>query len=105
MTQRARLAAALALAFAALSGAAAADEELDVTLSGTTVTVTAKGGWHINKDYPWKLVAGDVKVDRTQFKLEETRATVTAPKGAVKLKGGICSEGQCRSFEKQLTVQ
>lgn len=78
----------------ALPGLAA--NEYDVSVSGSTVTVKAKGPWHINKDYPWKLTVGDVKVGKDRFKLEEGVASVSGvPKGAGKLKGGVCNKEQC----------
>ena len=63
-------------------------------------------GWHINKDFPWKLVVGDTKLDKSKFTFEETTAKLTgAPKGAGKLKGAVCSKDQCHPFEKDVTVQ
>lgn len=87
------------------AGLSQADEEYDVAVSQGSVKVTTKPGWHINKDYPWKLVAGDKKIDKSQFKLSEHSASVDAPKGPAKLKGAVCfGEAQCKPFEKELTV-
>ena len=99
-----RSAAVAFFAAVTLTGTALADEEFDVSVSGDKVVVTAKGGWHINKEYPWKLVIGDKKLEKSQFTLSETKATVTAPKGTGKLKGGICSGDQCRMFQKSVTI-
>ena len=102
----------LALTASLLAGAltigvtARADDELDVAVSGNSVTVTAKGHWHINKDYPWKLTSGDTKLDKSKFTLTETTASVSGvPKGPAKVKGAVCSGDQCKNFEKAVTIQ
>ncbi|HZU85019.1 MAG TPA: hypothetical protein VE987_18940, partial [Polyangiaceae bacterium] len=70
---------------------AMADAEFDVNVGKGQVTVTTHSGWHINKDYPWKLVVGDAKLDKSKFNLAETTATLSgAPKGTGKLKGAVC---------------
>lgn len=82
------------------------DEKFDVSLTPGTVTLTAKGEFHINQDYPWKLIVGDVKLDKTKFVLSEKSASVTgAPKGKGVLKGAVCSKDQCHKVEKEVTVQ
>ena len=93
---------ALALA---TSQARADDEDFDVAISSGQVTVTTHAGWHISKDYPWRLVAGDTKLDRSKFTLAETTATVSgAPLGPATLKGAICSGDRCHNFKKELTI-
>src|SRR5258708_10086969 len=96
-----------AIAFSmSLASAAMADGEFDVNVAKGQITVTAHTGWHINKDYPWKLVVGDTKLDKSKFNLAETTATLSgAPKGAGKLKGAVCSADQCHTFEKDVTIQ
>jgi hypothetical protein len=85
---------------------ARADNEFAVSVSNGQVTVTAKSGWHINKEYPWKLVVGDKKLTKEKFTLAETTATVSdAPAGSGKLKGAVCSADQCHSFEADVTVK
>ncbi|MGH7440522.1 MAG: hypothetical protein ACRENE_32940 [Polyangiaceae bacterium] len=82
------------------------DEHFDVSLTTGTVTLTAKGEFHINQDYPWKLIVGDVKLDKTKFVLSEKSASVTgAPKGKGVLKGAVCSKDQCHKVEKEVTIQ
>ena len=82
-----------------------ADDEFDVNVAGGQITVVAKGHWHINKNYPWKVSVGDKKVD-AKFNFTDTSATLAgAPKGAIKVKGGVCSGDQCKNFEKMVTVQ
>ena len=84
---------------------ALADDTFDVNVSPGKVVLTTHGGWHINKDYPWKLVAGDTKLDKSKFALTETSATLAgAPKGQAKLKGAVCSGDQCKPFEKDVTI-
>lgn len=101
----------LAISAAALCGAsfaapAIADNEFDVNVSKGQVTVVAHNGWHINKDYPWKLVVGDTKLDKSKFSLAETTATISsAPKGSGMLKGAVCSADQCRTFQKNVEIQ
>jgi hypothetical protein len=83
-----------------------ADNEFDVAVSKGQLTVTAHSGWHINKDYPWKLVIGDAKLDKASFRLAESTATVSgAPKGAGTLKGAVCSADQCHTFQKDVTIE
>jgi hypothetical protein len=98
----------LILAAAALfSSSARAEEEFDLNVASTgLVTVTAHTGWHINKEYPWKLVIGETKLDKAKFSLAETTATVSgAPKGSGKIKGAVCSKDQCHTFEKEVTIK
>jgi hypothetical protein len=91
---------------ASLSGSAFADNEFDVNVAAGQIIVTAHTGWHINKDYPWKLVVGEAKLDKTKFSLAETTATLSgAPKGSGTLKGAVCSADQCRTFQKDVTIQ
>ena len=82
------------------------DEHFDLALTPGTVTLTAKGEFHINQDYPWKLIVGDVKLDKTKFVLSEKTASVTgAPKGKGTLRGAVCSKDQCHKVEKEVTIQ
>jgi hypothetical protein len=70
------------LATLAPTRTAQAEEEFDVSVVAGKVTVVTKGPWHINKEYPWKLTAGDAKLDKSKFALEEKSASVAgAPKG------------------------
>lgn len=118
MSPRARLflAGALALGAASAFGTTVAtdvladdhavEEHFDLALAPGSLTLTAKGEFHINQDYPWKLVVGDVKLDKTKFVLSEKTASVTgAPKGKGVLKGAVCSKDQCHKVEKEVTIQ
>jgi len=87
------------------AGAAKVDEGFDLKVAKGEVTVTARGEWHINKEFPWKLVVGDVKLDRSRFELGETTARVhDAPAGKAKLRGAICSKDVCRTLERDVDV-
>ncbi len=97
--------AALVGAVATVTSPAMAEDEFQVAIANGHVTVTAHDGWHINKDYPWKLVVGDTKLDKAKFTLAETTAVVDgAPKGAGVLKGAVCSADQCHAFKKDVTI-
>ena len=94
------------VAFATLAPSAArAEEQFDVSTLGGKVVVKTKGDWHINKEYPWKLVLkGDKKVEG--FSLAEKEASLAnAPKGEATLKGAVCSGATCLPFKKDITIQ
>jgi hypothetical protein len=96
----------VAVATLAPTRTAQAEEEFDVSVVAGKVSVVTKGPWHINKDYPWKVVAGDAKIDKSKFALEEKSASVGGvPKGPAKLKGAVCSGATCKPFEKDVTIQ
>lgn len=99
-----RFALAALLALSVTAGQARADEEFDVHVSAGKVVVKAKGKWHINKQYPWKLVMGETKIDQAKFTLTDTEAMVDAPKGEGKLKGGVCNGDQCKMFQAPVTI-
>jgi len=103
----AKLSLAFTLALAALGAATSvhAEDEFDVSVSGGKVVVSVKGAWHINKEYPWRLVIGETKLDKSKFTLSNDSATVEAPKGVGKLKGGVCNGDQCLRLEKAVTIQ
>lgn len=97
---------AVVLAFAAVARPAFAETEFEVSVASGQITVTTHKGWHINKEYPWKLTVGDQKLDKSKFSLEETTATLNgAPKGSATLKGAVCSADECHPFKKELTIQ
>ncbi len=90
----------------ALADERISDDKFDLAIAPGQVTLTAKGDFHINQDYPWKLVVGDVKLDKSKFVLSEKTASVTgAPKGKGTLKGAVCSKDTCHKVEKEITVQ
>jgi len=96
---------AVVLAALTLAVSAFADETHDVAVASKSVTISVKAGWHVNKEYPWKLVSGDNKLDKTHFTLTETSAVISdAPPGPAKLKGAVCSGDQCKTFEENIVV-
>jgi hypothetical protein len=82
------------------------DEHFDLLLMPGHLKLTAKGEFHINQDYPWKLVIGDVKLDKTKFVLSEKTASVDgAPKGKGVLKGAVCSKDACHKVEREVVLE
>jgi hypothetical protein len=96
---------AVVAAAASFGVAAHADDDIDVSVSKGQVTLTVKGDWHVNAEYPWNLVVQGTKLDKSKFTLGEKTATVSgAPQGSGTLRGGICASGKCRSFSKEVVV-
>ena len=94
-----------ALAIVTFAATALADDTHDTAMAPKSVTVTAKTGWHVNLDYPWKLVQGDTKLDKTHFALTATSAVITdATPGKWTLKGAVCSGEQCKTFSEDVVV-
>jgi hypothetical protein len=84
---------------------ARADDDVEVKVSKGQVTVVAKGDWHINPEYPWKLVVGDAKLDKSKFNLSEKMAIVRgAPAGIGTIRGAVCAAGTCRSLVKEVVI-
>jgi hypothetical protein len=84
---------------------ASADDAFDVTAGKGQITVTTKGHWHVNKDYSWKVVAGQTTLDKSKFSLTETSANVSGvPGGSVRIKGAVCAGTECLPFSKDITV-
>ena len=100
---RMALYASVLAAFGLLAAAAPAQaqEEFDVSVAGGKITVVTKGDWHVNKAYPWKVKQGDkVVADTSKFDLSEKSASVSpAAKGALTVKGAVCSAANCKPFE------
>ncbi len=84
---------------------ARADDDVDVSVSKGQVTVVAKGDWHINPEYPWKLIVGEAKLDKSKFNLSEKVAVVRgAPAGIGTIRGAVCAAGTCRSLVKEVVI-
>jgi hypothetical protein len=93
------------------AGTARAEDEFDCNPNGASVTVQAKGDWHINQQYPWKVVvtngSNKQKLDASKFALAEKTASLSGiPSGHVKLSGAVCEQtpdGQsaCKMFTKE----
>ncbi len=87
--------------------AALAEEEFDLKIAKGEVLVVTKGHWHVNKDYPWKvIVEGGQAFDKSHFILTETSAQITGvPHGSARLKGAVCNGPQCMPFTKEITIE
>jgi hypothetical protein len=98
------------LSMTVASIAIADDAGFDAAASAGTITVTAHSGFHINKDYPWKVSVGDKKVAKDSFKFNGPKATVSGlPKGHAVLSGAVCkgaegSSTECLPFSKELDL-
>jgi hypothetical protein len=102
---RAALIATLGFAAVGVSGRAHAEEEFDVAVEKGHVVVHAKGSWHINKEYPWRLVVGEKKIGKERFEFSEKSASIEAPKGEqVIVRGGVCNGDQCMRLEKSIKI-
>jgi hypothetical protein len=116
-----RMTTIIGAAMGALFFAAAANADptppYSVSTSGGSVVVSVGSGYHINKDFPWKIAegtanGGKVLADKTKWKIDEGKATLdNAPKGTNTLKGAYCSvdssgkPGACTPFTTTVTVQ
>jgi hypothetical protein len=100
-TMRLILSTLVAVALAAVVAPALAQDEFDVAVAGNKVTVTTKAGWHVNKEYPWKIEVQGKKVDKTGFQFTgDSVASVAAPgTGEGVLSVGVCSGAQCKSVK------
>ncbi|MGO8994747.1 MAG: hypothetical protein ACLQVI_15635 [Polyangiaceae bacterium] len=90
--------------------ALADDAGFDASASAGTIKVVAHAGFHINKEYPWKVTVGDKKVGKDGFKFEGANAVVSGlPKGHAVLKGAVCkgpegNSSECLPFSKELDL-
>ena len=85
---------------------ARAEEQFDVVTGKGEITLVTKGHWHVNKEYPWRVIAGEKTVDKSKFALGDTSAKVSGlPLGAVKLKGAVCDGPQCMPFTKDINLE
>jgi hypothetical protein len=92
-------------ALVAVAPGARAEEEFELRVSQGKVMVEAKGDWHINLEFPWKLVIGDTKLDKSKFTLTEKSAVVgDVPAGVGKLRGAVCSHDSCHTLEREVRI-
>lgn len=99
---------AMGAALVALTAAsdARADAEFDLKAGSGSVEVTTKGGWHVNKNAPWKLIAGDKTFAKGKWTLGETNAKITGvPAGSAQVKIYVCSGDKCKNMVKTVTVK
>jgi hypothetical protein len=95
-----------AAAVVATTALAAADDQFDLAVAKDEVTVVTKGHWHVNQDYPWKVVIGDATFDKSKFVFTERSAKLSGvPHGTGKLKGAVCDGPQCMPFVKEITIR
>jgi hypothetical protein len=96
----------IGVAVSMLAPLAVADDPFDLTVTGGAVTIATKGHWHVNKEYPWKVVSGETIFDKSKFAFTETSAIVTGlPRGAARLKGAVCDGPHCVPFTTEIMVQ
>lgn len=121
-----------ALAIVAFAGAAFAGDKYDLKVSSAsgkagdkataTVTVKAKGNFHVNLEYPHKLilttpegvtvekaklVASDAKISKEELQFTVAATSATAGKKTIEaeLKSAVCSEDACQPFSEKVTIQ
>ena len=121
-----------AVAILAFAGAAFAGDKYDVKVSPASgksggkatavVTVKAKGAYHVNLEYPHKLIlkapdgvtvekAKLVAADATKVSKEELSFTVVATAAApgkktieAELKGAVCTDTTCEPFTETISI-
>jgi hypothetical protein len=95
------------LAIAFIGHSAAAEEEFDLVAKNSEIALVTKGHWHVNKDYPWKVVAGSGETfDKSHFVFTETSAKLSGvPHGNAQLKGAVCDGPHCLPFTKRIEVE
>lgn len=85
-------------------------DEFNIATAGGKVTVTGKGAWHVNKDYPWAI--GSAKGDAITFtdchKADSATSCASAAasgqSGTIKVKMGMCNGATCKSFSKDVSL-
>lgn len=97
------LAAGAALVALSFAGDARADDSAKVEGGNGEVKVTAPNGYHVNKEYPWKI--NGTKTTPT-FDGEKV-ARLKASAGSVEVKGAICGgpNNNCVPFTQTVTVK
>lgn len=99
---------AMAAACVALSTAtdARADAEFNASGGSGSVEVTGTGGWHINKEAPWKVTVGGTTLGKDKWTLSEGSAKISGvPAGEAKVKVYVCNGDQCKNAEVTVTVK
>jgi len=120
-----------ALAIVAFAGVAFAGDKYDLKVSKASakagekatavVTVKAKGAYHVNLEYPHKLiltapdgvtvekaklVASDAKVSKEelQFSVVATSAAPGTKTIEAQLKGAVCTDSTCEPFVETVSI-
>jgi len=92
------------------SVAVADDAGFDASGAAGTISVVAHAGFHINKEYPWKVTVGDKKVGKEGFHFDGAKAVASGlPKGHAVLKGAVCkgpegNSSECLPFSKEMDL-
>ncbi len=121
-----------AVAIVAFAGVAFAAEGYDLKISGAsgksgdkstaTVTVKAKGIYHVNLEYPHKLilttpegvtvekaklVAGDAKVSKEEISFSVVATAASPGKKTIEaeLKSAVCTDSTCVPFSEKISIQ
>jgi hypothetical protein len=121
-----------ALAIVAFAGVAFAGDKYDLKVSGAsgksgdkataTVTVKAKGAYHVNLEYPHKLiltapdgvtvekaklVAADAKVSKEELQFSVVATSSSPGKKTIdaELKGAVCTDTTCEPFSEKIAIQ
>ena len=105
--------AAVVVGVSAASDAHADGDEYNIAVSNGIVTVTGKGAWHVNGDYPWavgtdkakdsKIAFGDCHKD-DKANACASAASKTKQSGTVTVKMGMCNGATCKSFTKDVSL-
>lgn len=74
-----------------------------IQVSPSTVKVIPAGGWHINQEYPWKIVMSDKSVGSFVLKWNGAEAT-KLKRGHGIVKGGMCNANTCVSFSRDVEI-
>ncbi len=97
-------AAAACVAFST-AGNALADTEFTATAGKGSIEVKGNGGWHINKEAPWKATVGTTVLGKDKWTLTEASAKVSGvPAGDAKIKVYVCNGDQCKNAEVTVKV-
>ncbi len=88
-------------------------DEFNIATSGGMVTVTGKGAWHVNGDYPWTIgsdKASDKNITFADCHKDDkanscaSAASKTKQSGTVKVKMGMCNGATCKSIMKEVSL-
>jgi hypothetical protein len=102
----ATLAGSLAQAALPSLGAGADPEAFRIAVGNGQIAVKTQGEWHVDVHYPWKVLAGTARFDKSKFVFTPNSARVWGvPRGPAKLRGSVCSGSVCVPFGRTLVVR
>ena len=89
-----------------LSSVALADDRYDVAAGKGEVTVTSKGNFHVNVEYPWSVTDAKGTKIRFTFEREASAKATGLSAGKAHVKGAVCKDDktQCVPFEVDVVV-